>query len=94
MEQAQGEVRELKCTQGTGRKRRHLVYRYINAVPLKDGKRPVEVNWVEITMTDDNGSVPLEDRKRRHQHAEDQGVSLRAQLRTWFAVSVTNPSVA
>jgi len=52
-----GEVRELKRTQGTGRKHRHLVYRYVNAVPLKDGKHPVEVNWVEITMSDDNGKV-------------------------------------
>jgi len=52
-----GEVRELKRTQGTGRKRRRLVYRYINGVPLTGGEKSVEVNWVEITMSDDKGKV-------------------------------------
>jgi hypothetical protein len=52
-----GEIRELKRTKGTGRKRRHFLYRYVNAVPLNGGKSSVEVNWVELTMTDDSGKV-------------------------------------
>jgi len=89
-----GRIQELTHTKGTGRKRRHFLYRYVNGAPLTGGEKSVEVNWVELTMTYDSGSVPLEDRKRRHQHVEDQGVSLRAQLRTRFAVFVANPSVA
>jgi len=52
-----GEIRELKRTKGTGRKRRHFLYRYVNAVPLNGGMSSVEVNWVELTMTDDSGKV-------------------------------------
>jgi len=52
-----GEIQELKRTHWTGKHHRHLVYRYINHVPLTDGEHPIEVNWVELTMTDDSGKV-------------------------------------
>ena len=27
----------------------------MNCVPLTSGEKPVEVNWVELTLTDDSG---------------------------------------
>jgi TfoX/Sxy family transcriptional regulator of competence genes len=52
-----GEIQKLKRTQWTGKKRRHLLYRYINHVPLVDAEHPIEVNWVELTMADERGKV-------------------------------------
>ena len=40
-----------------GKQKRFLTYHYINDIPLKDGEDSVRVNWVELTITDENGKV-------------------------------------
>jgi hypothetical protein len=52
-----GEVQDLQRTHWTGKHHRHLVYRYVNHVSLTDGEHPIEVNLVELTMTDDSGKL-------------------------------------
>jgi TfoX/Sxy family transcriptional regulator of competence genes len=52
-----GEIQKLKRTQWTGKKHRHLLYRYINRVPLVDAEHPIEVNWVEFSITNDKGEI-------------------------------------
>jgi hypothetical protein len=37
---------------GTGKKREYHTYRFINDVPLKDGKDTLQVNWVELIIYD------------------------------------------
>ena len=51
------ELKVVKLTQWTGKKHRHLTYRYVNQVPLKGDEKSTEVNWVEITITNDEGKV-------------------------------------
>jgi hypothetical protein len=52
-----GEIHTLKRTQWTGKKHRHLLYRYINGVPLVDAEHPLEVNWVEFSIANDKGEI-------------------------------------
>ena len=52
-----GELHEVKCTQWTGKEHRTLTYRYINHVALKDSENSIEVNWVEITITNEKGKI-------------------------------------
>jgi len=33
----------------------HHTYRFVNNIPLKDGKDAMHVNWVELTITNDAG---------------------------------------
>ena len=52
-----GEVKEMVVTCWTGRERRHYRYRYLNGVRLRAEEPSVEVNWCELTITDDAGVV-------------------------------------
>ena len=52
-----GELQVVKHTQWTGKEHRTLTYRYVNQVPLKDDENSIEVNWVEITITNEKGEV-------------------------------------
>jgi len=52
-----GELQEVKRTQWTGKEHRTLTYRYINHVPLKDADNSIDVNWVEITTTNEKGKI-------------------------------------
>ena len=52
-----GEIQELTRTQWTGKKHRHLRYRYINHVPLVDAKHPIEVNWVGFSIANEKGEI-------------------------------------
>jgi hypothetical protein len=52
-----GELQEVKRTQWTGKEHRTLTYRYINHVPLKDAENSIDVNWVEITTTNEKGKI-------------------------------------
>ncbi len=52
-----GELQEVKHTQWTGKEHRTLTYRYINHVPLKDAENSIDVNWVEITTTNEKGKI-------------------------------------
>lgn len=52
-----GEVHRLERTQWTGKKHRHLLYRYINHVPLVDAQHPIEVNWVGFSIANDKGKI-------------------------------------
>ena len=88
-------------------------YRWLEDVPLRDGKDAMLVNWLEIEIVDPAGKITyrnsfvtdlavidgqrrrarglrpraLEDRERELQHAEDQGLQPRAQLRPRPAAS-------
>jgi hypothetical protein len=55
--QALGEIEVLTRTLWTGKKHQKLTYRYINGVPLKDGADSIKVNWVEMTITNEEGKV-------------------------------------
>ena len=44
-------------TQGVGSTKRIHTYRFMNGVPLRDGKDALPVNWVEITITKPDGKV-------------------------------------
>jgi hypothetical protein len=48
-------LQEVRRSHWTGRARRTVVYRYVNAVALNARGDGVEVNWVEITILDDKG---------------------------------------
>ena len=52
-----GELQEVKRTQWNGKEHRYVTYRYINHVPLKDAENSIEVNWVQITITNEKGEV-------------------------------------
>jgi len=52
-----GEIHRLERTQWTGKKHRHLLYRYINHVPLVDAEHPLEVNWVEFSIANEQGKI-------------------------------------
>jgi len=41
----------------TGKKRRIYRYRYRNDIPIKDGERALLVNWMELTISDPDGTV-------------------------------------
>ena len=52
-----GELQEMKESQWTGKEHRYITYRYINHVALKDSEKSLEVNWVEITITNEEGKI-------------------------------------
>jgi hypothetical protein len=52
-----GEIPELTRTQWTGKKHRHLRYRYINGVPLVDAAHPLQVNRVEFSIANEKGEI-------------------------------------
>jgi hypothetical protein len=52
-----GELQEVKRSQWTGKEHRYLTYRYINHVALKDSENSIKVNWVEITITNEQGKI-------------------------------------
>jgi hypothetical protein len=52
-----GELQEVKHSQWRGKEHRYVTYRYVNRVPLKDAENSIEVNWVQITITNDKGEV-------------------------------------
>ena len=52
-----GEVPTLRATRWTGRQRLTDTYRYLNALPLRDGDDALRVGWCELTTTDAAGRV-------------------------------------
>jgi len=52
-----GEIHKLERTQWTGKKHRHLLYRYINRVPLVDAAQPLQVNWVGFSIANEQEKV-------------------------------------
>jgi hypothetical protein len=38
-------------------KNRHYSYRWLQNIPIRDGETAIQVNWFEITVTDDHGKV-------------------------------------
>ena len=52
-----GEIHKLERTQWTGKKHRHLLYRYINQVPLVDAEHPLQVNWVGFSIANEKGKI-------------------------------------
>jgi len=52
-----GELQEMKRSRWTGKEHRYITYRYINHVALKDSENSIEVNWAEITITNEKGKI-------------------------------------
>jgi len=52
-----GDLQEVKRTQWNGKEHHYLTYRYVNHVALKDAENSVEVNWVEITITNEQNKT-------------------------------------
>jgi len=52
-----GELEVLTATQGVGKKRRILSYRFVNELGLTVEASTVPVNWVELVMSDEAGKV-------------------------------------
>jgi len=52
-----GELKAFTTTRGVGKKRRTLSYRFVNEVPLTLEASTVQVNWVELVMSDEAGAV-------------------------------------
>lgn len=50
-------IRTLVCSRWTGRRHETDTYRYVQTLPLCDGKDALTVNWCEITTTDEHGKV-------------------------------------
>ncbi len=52
-----GAIRTVSRTRWTGRRRETDTYRYARSIPLRDADDALEVNWCELTTTDENGKV-------------------------------------
>jgi hypothetical protein len=52
-----GEVKESILTCWTGRERRNYHYRFFNGARLRAEEPSVEVNWCELTITDEAGEI-------------------------------------
>ena len=52
-----GAVRTMVRRRWTGQRRELDTYRYAEAIPLRDGDDALQVNWCELTTTDESGSV-------------------------------------
>jgi hypothetical protein len=52
-----GDLNTHTTTRWTGTQHVKDTYRWINAVPLRDGPRALQVNWCELTRTDSTGRV-------------------------------------
>jgi hypothetical protein len=50
-------VDTLEITRWTGKRHEIDHYRYVNQLPLRDGKDALQVNWCELTTTDPQGKV-------------------------------------
>jgi len=50
-----GQIQQLSENKIEKSKRRHYHYRFINDLSLTNAEDAVEVNWVELTITDDSG---------------------------------------
>ena len=55
--QRMGEVAEIVEKRWTGKRHETDTYRFVNQVPLKDGKEALLVNFCELTTTREDGSV-------------------------------------
>ena len=47
----------VEVVRWTGKRREYDRYCFCNAIPLRDGKDALEVNWCELTTTDSSGKV-------------------------------------
>ena len=51
------DLHQFSVTRWTGKKRLSDTYQYANAVPIKDGKNALPVNWVQMTSTNEQGEI-------------------------------------
>jgi hypothetical protein len=54
---ATGDVQTLCVERRQGKRTFTDTYRFVNQVPLRDGDDALDVNWCELTTTDDSGTV-------------------------------------
>jgi hypothetical protein len=52
-----GQMKHLQSTHWTGKERRTLSYRYVNEVTLKDSEDSIKVNWLELSISNDQGKI-------------------------------------
>jgi len=57
MADADVDLHQFSVTRWTGKKRLTDTYQYVNGVAIKDGKNAREVNWVQLTTTDEQGRI-------------------------------------
>jgi hypothetical protein len=50
-----GQMQRLKRTRWTGKTHRTYTYRFMNGVPLTAEPDSIEVNWAELSITDESG---------------------------------------
>lgn len=50
-----GELQQLSRSRWTGRQRQQLSYQYVNDVSLSDGTDTIQVNWAQLTITNQMG---------------------------------------
>ena len=55
--EATGGVQTLQVKRRKGKRTFTDTYRWVNQVPLRDGQDALEINWCELTTTDDKGKV-------------------------------------
>lgn len=55
--QRNGAVHTVVRTRWTGKRRETDTYRYAESVPLRDADDALEINWCELTTTDEGGKV-------------------------------------
>jgi hypothetical protein len=54
---ATGDVQTLEVNRRAGKHRYTDTYRFVEQVPLRDGKGALDVNWCELTTTRDDGKI-------------------------------------
>ena len=67
-----GSVHTLTRQRRQGKRKTLDTYRFASQLPLRDGDEALEVNWCELTTTDDNGKVLYRNAFVTH-HAIDAG---------------------
>jgi len=55
--EAINEIETLVVTRWTGRRKEIDTYRFVNQVPLRDGEDALQVNWCELTTTQQDGTI-------------------------------------
>ena len=66
------DIEELLVKRWTGKERLYYRYRFMNDVPLKNGKNALRVNWCELVVFDEDGNV-----KRKYSFATDCRITRR-----------------
>lgn len=88
------EVETRVIKRWTGKRREIDTYRFVNAVPLRDGDEAMAVNWCELTTTDETGKVLYKNAfATNHTINQDNVVALVAAGRARWKIENENNNV-